>query len=353
MMRFHNLIQSGEYPNCSTLASEFEVSVRTIMRDVDFMKSRIDLPIEFDGDRNGYYYTRPVDQFPQLPISEAEVFALLVAHKAIAQYHGTPFERPLEMAFRKLTGQLDRSVQFSLGNLEEVLSFRPFAPEDADLENFQIITRGLKERRELKFLYRNLGADKAHWRQVRPYHLACVDNHWYLFAFDVKRDAMRTFALARLRAPEITQERFALPKKFDINEYLRGSFNVFKGGEDYEVVIDFDSWAADLVRGRKWHSSQELTELPSRQLRLRMRLNSIEEAERWVLSWGTHATVVRPQALAARLCDAAIELRDRYKGLRQQGDEQTGKRERVVSSSGTLSFFTKGVRSARLVKGKS
>jgi proteasome accessory factor B len=323
------------------------------MRDVDFMKSRINLPIEFDGDRNGYYYTRPVEQFPQLPISEAEVFALLVAHKAIAQYHGTPFARPLEMAFRKLTGQLDRSVQFSLGNLEEVLSFRPFAPEDADLENFQIITRGLKERRELKFLYRNLGADKAHWRQVRPYHLACVDNHWYLFGFDVKRNDMRTFALTRLRAPEIKQERFALPKKFDINEYLRGSFNVFKGGEDYEVVVDFDSWAADLIRGRKWHCSQELTELPGRQLRLRMRLNSIEEAERWVLSWGTHATVVRPQALAARLCDAAVELRDRYKGLRRQGDEQAVKRERVVSSPGTLSFFTKGVRSARLVRAKS
>lgn len=315
MMRFHNLVQNGEYPNCTTLANEFEVTVRTIMRDVDFMKCRINLPIEFNRGRKGYYYTRPVEQFPQLPISEAEVFALLVAHKAIAQYHGTPFARPLEMAFRKLTGQLDRSVQFSLGTLEEVLSFRPFAPEDADLENFQIITRGLKERRELRFLYRNLGADKAHWRQVRPYHLACVDSHWYLFAFDVKRDAMRTFALTRLRAPEIKQERFALPKKFDINEYLRGSFNVFKGGDDYEVVIDFDSWAADLVRGRKWHSSQELTELPSRHLRMRMRLNSIEEAERWVLSWGTHATVVRPEKLRERIFRATEELWQRYGGM--------------------------------------
>ena len=353
MMRFHNLMQSGEYPNCTTLAKEFEVTIRTIMRDVDFMKCRLNLPLEFDAERNGYYYTRPVEQFPQLPISEAEVFALLVAHKAIAQYHGTPFETPLETAFRKLTGQLDRSVQFSLGNLEEVLSFRPFAPEDADLENFEILTRAVKERRELRFLYRNLGAEKANWRQAQPYHLACVDNHWYLFAFDVKRNDMRTFALSRLRAPEITQGRFTLSKKFDLNEYLRGSFNVFKGGEDYEVVVDFDSWAADLVRGRKWHSSQELTELPNRQLRLRIRLNSLEEAERWVLSWGTHATVVRPQALAARLCDAAAVLRDRYKGLRQLGDEQSGKRERVDSGSGTLSFFTKGVRSARLVKQKS
>jgi predicted DNA-binding transcriptional regulator YafY len=123
---------------------------------------------------------------------------------------------------------------------------------------------------------------------------------------------MRTFALTRLRAPEITQERFALPKKFDINEYLRGSFNVFKGGEDYEVVIDFDSWAADLVRGRKWHSSQELTELPGGQIRLRMRLNSIEEAERWVLSWGSHATVARPQALRDRLLEVGEEFGRRY-----------------------------------------
>ncbi len=313
-MRFHNLIKNGEYPNCSVLAKEFEVSIRTIMRDADFMKYRMDLPIEFDTHKNGYYYTRPVDQFPQLPISEAEVFALLVAHKAIAQYHGTPFERPLEQAFRKLTGQLDRSVKYSLGNLDEVLSFRPFAPEDADLETFQIITRGLKERRVLKFLYRNLGTEKSHWRQVQPYHIACIDNHWYLFAFDVKRDAMRTFALRRLRAPELTQDRFTVSRKFNLNEYLRGSFNVFKGGDDYEVVIDFDSWAADLIRGRRWHASQELTELPGRQVRLRMRLNSIEEAEQWVLSWGAHATVVRPRALVERIHKAATAVAGRCAG---------------------------------------
>ena len=353
MMRFHNLVKNGEYPNCSTLANEFEVSVRTIMRDVDFMKYRLDLPLEFDGQRNGYYYTRPVEQFPQLPISEAEIFSLLVAHKAIAQYHGTPFERPLEMAFRKLTGQLDRSVQFSLGNLDEVLSFRPFAPEDADLETFQILTRALKERRELKFLYRNLGADKAHWRLARPYHLACVDSHWYLFAFDVKRDAMRTFALTRLRAPEITQERFAISKKFDLNEYLRGSFNVFKGGDDYEVVIDFDSWAADLVRGRRWHSSQELTELPGRQIRLRLRLNSIEEAERWVLSWGMHATVVRPHTLAARICKTAAGLQERYEALRLRSELPAEKHDPASKAPIPLSFFTKGTRSARPVSRRS
>ena len=54
----------------------------------------------FDAQHNGYFYTKPVDQFPQLPFTEAEVFAMLVAHKAIAQYRGTPFEHPLALAFR-------------------------------------------------------------------------------------------------------------------------------------------------------------------------------------------------------------------------------------------------------------
>ena len=143
------------------------------------------------------------------------------------------------------------------GNLDEALSFRPFAPEDTDLETFEILTRALKERRVLKFQYRNLGAEKAQGRLVHPYHLACVDNHWYLFAFDVKRQAMRTFALPRLKSPEITAERFTIPKKFNLNEYLKGSLTVFKGDDDYEIVVEFDSWAADLVRGRNAHHIAE------------------------------------------------------------------------------------------------
>jgi predicted DNA-binding transcriptional regulator YafY len=46
---------------------------------------------------------------------------------------------------------------------------------------------------------------------------------------------------------------------------------------------------------------------------LRLRLNSIEEAERWVLSWGKHATVIRPEALAERLRETAKNLLNRYK----------------------------------------
>lgn len=154
MMRIHRLIENKGYPNCSKMAHEFEMSVRTVKRDIDFMKTRPEMPIEFEVRRNGYCFTRLVPHFPQMPMSEADVFTMLVAKKAIEQYHGTPLQKMLEAMFRKLTGQLDQSVRFSLGNLDGVLSFRPFAPGDAELKDFDLLMRAVSERRVVRFMER-------------------------------------------------------------------------------------------------------------------------------------------------------------------------------------------------------
>ena len=95
MRRIHEWIGRGKYPNAETMALELEVSARTVKRDIEFMRDRYGLPIAYDEKRYGYYYTKKVDQFPVAAMTEAEMFALLVADKAIAQYHGTPFQKPL------------------------------------------------------------------------------------------------------------------------------------------------------------------------------------------------------------------------------------------------------------------
>ena len=54
--------------------------------------------------------------------------------------------------------------------------------------------------------------------------------------------------------------------------------------------------------------------MPKGMLRPRLRLNTIEEIERWVLSMGTHATVVGPEELRKRVFSATEELWQRYGG---------------------------------------
>ncbi len=310
-MKFHNLIRAGNYPNCSMMARKFRVHLRTVNRDVQFMRDRLGLPLEYDPGKRGFYYTRRVDQFPAMPITESEIFALLVAHKAIEQYQGTPFERPLMTAFRKISGQLDQQMEYSVGNPDELLSFRPVAPETADVENFEILTRALRQKRVLRFEYRKLGAEAAEERVVHPYHLACIENHWYLFAFDVNRKDMRTFVLTRLSDPEIMPGQFTISKAFNLNEHLKGAFAVFKGKGNYEVVIEFDRWATDLMRGRRWHWSQEITELPGGCSRLRLRLDNLEEIVGWVLGWGPHATVIGPADLVKRVGASAKAIMEK------------------------------------------
>jgi proteasome accessory factor B len=313
LLAIHQLISAKRYPNTARLAREFDVSRKTIKRDVEWMRVHWDLPIEYDRERHGYFYSREVKQFPGVPtITEAEMFALLVAHKAVEQYSGTPFHKPLQMAFRKLTGQLDDKERYTLHDCDEVLSFRPFAPEATDMKRFEIVARAIQQRRALRFEYRKPGEKNASGRHVHPYHLSCNDNRWYVIGYDVDRDDIRTFALARMNGSMALGETFQKPKEFSVAKYLRGSLTVMSGRSDFEVVIEFDAWATDQLRGRLWHSSQQVTELPGGESRMRMRLSGLEEVERWVLSWGTHATVIQPELLVERVGAIARALAGRY-----------------------------------------
>ena len=113
MLRIHQAVQGGSYPNATRLAAELEVSSKSVHRDLEFMRDRLGLPLAYDPVRHGYHYTEEVSGFPTLQITEGELFALLVAERALQQYRGTHFERPLASAFRKLAASLPDTVSIA------------------------------------------------------------------------------------------------------------------------------------------------------------------------------------------------------------------------------------------------
>src|ERR1700704_4805021 len=230
MMRLHAALKSRHFPNCQKIATELEVSAKTIQRDIDFMRDRLGLPIEYHPQEFGFYYTGAVTGFPSIEVSEGEITALLVAQKALAQYKGTPFERPLHSAFRKITDGLKDRVSFSWTDLEEVISFRSAGASPADLELFELVSKAVLRSVELEFEYRKLKSNAYEARRVRPYHLGCLENQWYLFGEDQDRQQVRTFALPRMRKVSLTTKGFRRPADFSISKILRGSFGVFSSG---------------------------------------------------------------------------------------------------------------------------
>ncbi len=308
MVRIHQALQTGGFPNASTLARDIEVATKTIHRDIEFMRDRLNLPVEFDFAKNGYHYTGEVSAFPTMQITEGELFALVVAEKALQQYRGTSFERPLLSAIKKMEEALPDTISLNLADIEQTISFRTRAEPILDLKIFDALAKAVARRRQLELNYRKPGQQKTEARLVDPYHLANINGEWFLFAFDHARKDIRTFVPARIRSVQPTGETFERPQKFSLEKRLRDSFGVYSGEGEHEVVIRFSARAADYVREKKWHESQQLRELKGGGVELKLKLSSLAEIERWVLSWGGDAKVLGPHELAEAVKKSAAAI---------------------------------------------
>jgi len=307
-MRIHQAIASGKYPNATKLAAEIEVVTKTIHRDIDFMRDRLGLPIEYDGRKYGYYYTEEVSSFPTLQITEGELVALLIAEKALQQYRGTNFEKPLVSAFKKMESSLPDTISLNFADWDQSISFRTSAEPILDLGVFDALSKATAGHRQLELTYRKPGSKQMEMRKVDPYHLANINGEWFLFGFDHLRKDIRTFVPARIHAMQPTGETFARPQKFSIEKILRDSFGVHSGQGEFRVVIRFDSFAADYIREKRWHPSQELRELKEGGLELRLKLSSLGEIQRWILGWGGSATVLEPPELVRSVRESAERI---------------------------------------------
>jgi predicted DNA-binding transcriptional regulator YafY len=305
MLQLHQQLKAGRFPNCRKLADELEVSSKTIQRDIEFMRYQLGLPIEYDQLHFGFFYTEPVTSFPSIEVSEGEIVALFVAQKALAQYRGTSFEKPLSAAFRKIADGLREKVAFQWDDIESSISFRGIGRTIADLELFEAVSAAVLKSNEIAFEYRKLGSSGYEARRVQPYHLGCIDQQWYLFAHDLARKQLRTFVLTRMRRVQNTRARFHRPANFSISKHLSESLGVFTAKGRFKVRVWFDAFAARLVGERQWHTSQRIRELRDGAIEFSVELASLEEIERWVLSWGAHARVIEPAELKKLVRSAA------------------------------------------------
>jgi predicted DNA-binding transcriptional regulator YafY len=143
---------------------------------------------------------------------------------------------------------------------------------------------------------------------VDAYHLANINGEWYLFAYDHARKDLRTFVPARIQSVKPTGKIFERIQKFSLEKRLRDSFGVHAGEGEFDVVIRFTPRAADYIREKKWHPSQTLRDLKDGGAELKMKLSSLAEVQRWVLSWGGEAKVLKPRELAESVRSAAQKI---------------------------------------------
>lgn len=302
----HERVSGGGFPNCSVMARELEVTRKTVQRDISYMRDHLNLPLEYDEQQHGYYYTDHVTNFPCFQLKMEDLAALFLARVAMRSIKGTALAEKLRPAFAGVTRMLEGEVQINWDELDEAFSRKGVEVQGNDLQRFGKLADAVLRRRVVSFRYRKLDAATSELRRVEPYHLGEVDGCSYLIGRDLERQALRTFAVQRMSA--VTQEKatFQRPSDFSGKQYLRESFGIWTRSGDstrHTVRVEMSGYAARLIQERRWHPTQETIPLNGKGTRVEVRfeVGALEEVVRWVLSWGGKAKVLAPQELKQRV----------------------------------------------------
>lgn len=288
----------GVLPNCRTLAVGWEVSQRTIQRDLDYMKWQLSAPIEYDARRRGFYYTEPNYRMPALNISQDDLFAFCIAEKVLQQYVGTPLHDRLAAVFDKLQQSMPENVTVDPSWLDDRLSFFSEPAPILDAQAWGRCFEALRKSRTLQFVYQIPGFETAHERRVDPYHCVGYRAQWYMVGYCHYKKAVRTFAVSRMTDVSVTDDFFHVPDDFDFQKYVGEHFGIFRSEDVHHVEVRFTSTAAPYVLEREWHPSQELKTATDGSIVLSFPASHLFEVKRWILSWGADARVLSPPELA-------------------------------------------------------
>lgn len=313
MMRIHEILSDGRQTNCTRLAEVLEVSTKTVMRDIAFMRDQLDLPAEYEPRTYTWRYAYPVKSFPTVQVSEGELLALLVARKALEQYKGTPYHDQLAHAFDKLAGGLKDRISFSPAGTLGSVSFHQAGLGRADMKLFEQLSRAVNGSIEIEFAYRKPRQEGAERRRVQPYHLANRENSWYLVGYDLERKALRNFAVGRITSVSVGTRKFKRPDDFSPERHFGKAFGAFIGSGDYRVTVRFSPAIADRIQERFWHESQEIAELRGGGIELSLQLGGLDEVLRWILGWGEHAEVIAPDELRKLVKEKAARTAALYR----------------------------------------
>jgi predicted DNA-binding transcriptional regulator YafY len=290
-------LQARGHLRAADLASIFEVSRRTIYRDITAL-SESGVPIVSLPGR-GYSL---VDCYflPPLILSTREATALVLGARLVAGQASSEIARAAEDAVAKLLAVMNDDARRELRELDDVLDLAPSAELRARLdindEKVRALWQAILQRRvtTLHYLGRNRGRETV--RQVEPLRLGYANAAWYLTAFCQVRREERAFRLDRIETLEVEAARFR-----------RRAATPPPDVPAIEVVVRFQGDISRWVRERQ-HWSFVSEEMTNDGLLVRYRLGHLEEIAPWLLGWGAAAEVIAPRKLRDRLRNEAKSL---------------------------------------------
>jgi predicted DNA-binding transcriptional regulator YafY len=197
ILKIDDEIQANKYRNAATLSGKLEVTRRTILRDIDYLRLMYQAPSEYDFTKRGFYYTEPNFFIKSVILTEGELFSIALFDQFLEQYRNTPMEKKLRDIFNKIIKSLPGMVTLDSGFSRTQTTFIPDAPVSIDGEVFENIFKALMEHKTITGKYRSLQRTEYKEYTLDPYHAICHRGYWYVICYCHENGATRTYLFQR------------------------------------------------------------------------------------------------------------------------------------------------------------
>ncbi len=205
-----NYMINREKVTAKELADMFEVSVRTIVRDIDAIILS-GIPIYSIQGRDGGFAIPKHFKIDKDFMSKQD-FALVLS--ALKGLNTTLGESGIQNAYEKINNLSDKDIQKKL-----ILDFSRFQGNENVRKNLKIIREAIDKKNVICFNYLN-AKNEASYRKFEPYSIIFKWSSWYVLGFCKKREDFRMFKLSRIEQIEILNNTNFDKKDFDIDEFV-------------------------------------------------------------------------------------------------------------------------------------
>ncbi|MEO6422962.1 MAG: YafY family protein [Candidatus Nitrotoga sp.] len=258
--KIEQLLISRRVVPISVFLEDLGVSPATFKRDLDYLRDRMKMPIEWDPKAGGYRYVtaNPNDQSSTLPglwFSASEVHALLTMQHLLANL-GNGFLSshiaPLQTRLQALIGSADHSVE----EVEKRIKLEHATRRTLPLQCFETIATATLQRKQLRITHFNRQNGQENTRIISPQQLLFYRDNWYVDAWCHLREGIRSFSIDAIRHAEMLAATAIELSQHEFKEYFEKGYGIFSGTNVAWAKLRFTPQRARWVSTEQWHPEQ-------------------------------------------------------------------------------------------------
>lgn len=286
------------------LAEMFDVSVRTILRDVDAINLAGIPIVTFQGANGGISIAKGY-RLDKSVLSADDMAAIIAALKGVS---GTMPDHRYDVLMEKLknplsTAQLD---MLDLKTRQMIIDLSPWGENASLKEKTVLIRQAIENHREIEFDYIDAESRKSK-RRVEPYSLILKGKNWYLYAWCLLRQDFRLFKLNRIKHLLLTDQHFQ-PREVPQEEYpWEGEWQSSSG----MITLDL-LFAPEMESIIEEYFDAEMVVQADGKIMLSICLPENNWMYGWLLSFGSMVEVINPPYIRSILADIAREIVEKY-----------------------------------------